>query len=145
MSNRFDKRKLFASLIMGILTLIISLVVADHLIGLTQFPAHQRRGFMAHMVLYAGLIGFPILFCKKTTWVYTLLNLPLYFILYFPMAEAAGSTYTHNFLRSSRGLITFPDYFGAGITAIYFWIVQSIVFFLLWSLRRIKSQKEKSA
>lgn len=145
MHNRVDKRKLFASLIMGVLTLIVSLVVADHLIGLTQQPAHQLKGILAQIVFYAGLIGLPILFCKNTTWVYTLLNLPLYFILYFPIAEATGSTYTHYFLRSSRSLIALPDYFGAGITTIYFGIIQSIVFLILWNLQRMKCRKEKKA
>lgn len=145
MSNRFDKRKLFASFIMGFLTLIVSLVVADHLIGLYQQPAHRLKGIFAHIVFYAGLIGLPALFCKKTSWIYTLFNLPLYFILYFPIADAAGSTYMHYFLRSSHGLITLPDYFGAGITTIYFWIVQSIVFFIMWSLHRIKCHKEKKS
>ena len=141
MRSKFDKRKLSAALIMGALTLLVSLVVADHFIGLSQTPAHQLRGVMAHIILYAGLVGFPMVFCRKTSWVYTLFNLPLYFILYFPIAEVVGSTFTHSLLRSSRGLIEFPDYFDAGITTVFFWSVQSIVFLVLWGLQRIKHRK----
>ena len=143
MDNKFNKRKLFSALIMGILTLIVSLIIADHFIGLAQYPADQLRGFVAHIVLYTDLIGLPMLYHKKTTWVYTISNLPLYFSLYFPIAEVAGSTYTHYFLRSSRSLNALPDYFGAGITAIYFWSIQSTVFFVLWILQRMKHTKEE--
>ena len=141
MSSKFYKRKLSAALVMGALTLLVSLVIADHFIGLSQTPAHQLRGVMAHIILYVGLVAFPMLFYRKTSWVYTLFNLPLYFILYFLIAEVAGSTFTHYFLRRTGGFIEFPDYFGAGITMVFFWSAQSIVFLVLWGLKKIKSHK----
>lgn len=139
MGGRVDRKKWIAAMIMGIFTVVLCLVIADHWIGLSQTPAHRTRENLAHIILYGGLVGLPILFYPKTTWPYTLLNLPLYFILYFPIAEIAGSAATHFFLRYAGGFIAFPDAFGAGITAVYFWSVQSVVFLVLWGVQRLQS------
>ena len=67
--------------VMGILTILLCLIVSDDLLGLNSPPARSQMG---HYVFWVSLIGLPLLFYKFVSWRYTLLNIPLYFLLYFP-------------------------------------------------------------
>ena len=68
--------------VMGILTILLCLIVSDDLLGLNSPPARSQIG---HYVFWVSLIGLPLLFYKFVSWRYTLLNIPLYFLLYFPI------------------------------------------------------------
>ena len=95
--------------VMGILTILLCLIVSDDLLGLNSPPARSQIG---HYVFWVSLIGLPLLFYKFVSWRYTLLNIPLYFLLYFPAYELCGLKHTHLFLQTS-GFISFPVWFGA--------------------------------
>ena len=75
--------------VMGILTILLCLIVSDDLLGLNSPPARSQIG---HYVFWVSLIGLPLLFYKFVSWRYTLLNIPLYFLLYFPAQSAWSDT-----------------------------------------------------
>ena len=106
--------------VMGILTILLCLIVSDDLLGLNSPPARSQMG---HYVFWVSLIGLPLLFYKFVSWRYTLLNIPLYFLLYFPVYELCGLKHTHLFLQTG-GFISFPVWFGAALVAAYFWGIQ---------------------
>lgn len=68
-------------MIMGVLTIFLCLVVADDIFGLNAPPARSQIG---HPIFWVSLIGLPLLFYKLVPWRYTLLNIPLYFLLILP-------------------------------------------------------------
>lgn len=103
--------------VMGILTILLCLIVSDDLLGLNSPPARSQIG---HYVFWVSLIGLPLLFYKFVSWRYTLLNIPLYFLLYFPIYELCGLKHTHLFLQTG-GFISFPVWFGAILVTAYFW------------------------
>ena len=82
--------------VMGILTILLCLIVSDDLLGLNSPPARSQMG---HYVFWVSLIGLPLLFYKFVSWRYTLLNIPLYFLLYFPIYELCGLKHTHYFSK----------------------------------------------
>ena len=82
---------------------------------------------MGHYVFWVSLIGLPLLFYKFVSWRYTLLNIPLYFLLYFPAYELCGLKHTHLFLQTG-GFISFPVWFGAALVAACFGGIQSLVY-----------------
>ena len=103
--------------VMGILTILLCLIVSDDLLGLNSRPARSQMG---DYVFWVSLIGLPLLFYKFVSWRYTLLNIPLYFLLYFPIYELCGLKHTHLFLQTG-GFISFPVWFGAALVAACFW------------------------
>ena len=123
--HRIFKKWLWAG-VMGILTILLCLIVSDDLLGLNSPPARSQIG---HYVFWVSLIGLPLLFYKFVSWRYTLLNIPLYFLLYFPIYELCGLKHTHLFLQTS-GFISFPVWFGAILVTACFWGIQSLVYLI---------------
>ncbi len=117
-------KRFFCAGMMGVLTILFCLIVADDLFGLSAPPARSQMG---HVIFWVGLIGLPLLFCRLVSWRYTLLNIPLYFLLYFPAYEICGLKHTH-FLLQRGGFINFGPVWGAGLVAALFWGVQSLVY-----------------
>lgn len=119
------KRFLYAGM-MGVLTIILCLIISDGVFGLNQPPAGSKVGIV---IFWISLIALPLIFYKLTQWRYTLLNIPLYFLLYFPIYEMFGLKHTHFFLQTG-GFIELPTYWGALLVAAIFWGVQSLVYML---------------
>lgn len=84
--HRIFKKWLWAG-VMGILTILLCLIVSDDLLGLNSPPARSQIG---HYVFWVSLIGLPLLFYKFVSWRYTSLNIPLYFLLYYPPMSCAA-------------------------------------------------------
>ena len=112
--------------VMGILTILLCLIVSDDLLGLNSPPARSQIG---HYVFWVSLIGLPLLFYKFVSWRYTLLNIPLYFLLYFPIYELCGLKHTHLFLQTGE-FISFPVWFGVILVTACFWGIQSLVYLI---------------
>lgn len=131
------RRFLYAG-IMGVLTILLCLVVADDILGLNAPPARSQMGYP---IFWVSLIGLPLLFYKLTPWRYTLLNIPLYFLLYFPVYELCGLKHTHLLLKAG-GFIEFGPLWGAMLVVALFWGVQSFVYFVcnvvlhFWKVRK---------
>lgn len=127
-TNR-EKRLIYVCM-MGVCTIFLSLVVADGMFGLNQPPAKASREFVGFPFFWSGMIALPLLFYKRVKWRDTLLNLPLYFLLYFPVYDMFGLKLTHSFLERG-GFFAFPSYMGAILVAVVFWGIQSIVFLVV--------------
>lgn len=137
------KMGLILGCIMGILTILMSLVVADGVFGLNQPPARATRALVGFLFFWCGMIVLPLLFYKGVKWRYTLQNLLLYFLLYFPISEMFGFQHEHYFLEAG-GFISFPTYWGAILVAIMFWGIQSFVFLAVniisFAVRKVKTK-----
>lgn len=133
MKSTNRKMSLIFGCIMGVLTILISLVVADGVFGLNQPPAKATRELVGFLFFWCGMIVLPLLFYKRVKWRYTLQNLLLYFLLYFPAYEVFGLKHTHFFLETG-GFITFPSYWNAILVAVIFWGIQSIMFLIINSI-----------
>lgn len=120
---------LIFSAIMGILTILLCLVVADGMIGLNHPPARKYIEFIGAVVFWVGIIALPLIFYKCVKWRYTLLNLPLYFLLYFPVCSVFGLKQEHLFLESG-GFLSFPASWGAIVVSFLFWGLQSLVYLI---------------
>lgn len=134
----WNKSLLYAG-IMGISTVLLSLVVADGVFGLNQPPARATRELIGFLFFWSGMIALPLLFYKRVKWRYTFQNLLLYFLLYFPVCKAFGFQHKHYFLETG-GFLSFPTYWGAILVAVVFWGIQSLVFLICkiiyWVLRK---------
>lgn len=71
------------------------------------------------------------------------MNLPLYYLLYFPIYEAFGLGHEHYFLQTG-GFISFSASWGAVLVAVVFWGLQSLVYLAInVVLYAIKKRKTK--
>ena len=114
------------TIIMGILTILLCLVVADGEFGLNPPPARSHMGIVVYWV---SIIVLPLLFYKCVPWRYTFLNLLLYFVLYFPVHELYSNNLTSMFLDTG-GFIAFPVWWYAALVSVVFWGTQSIVYLI---------------
>jgi len=133
MKTAHGKMSLIFGCVMGVLTILISLVVADGIFGLNQPPAKAARELVGFLFFWCGMIVLPLLFHKKLKWRDTLQNLLLYFLLYLPTYEVFGLKHTHFFLETG-GFIAFPSYWGGILVAVIFWGIQSIMFLIINSV-----------
>ena len=137
-----NKQKIFKKCLyagaMGLLTILLCLIVSDDLLGLNSRPARSQVG---HYVFWVSLIGLPLLFCKFVSWRYTLLNIPLYFLLYFPVYELCGLKHTHLFLQTGE-FISFPVWLGALLVTACFWGIQSLVYLMCNTVFRLLKKQQ---
>lgn len=128
--NNMNRSKIFGRFfyagIMGILTILLCLVIADDIFGLSAPPARSQMG---HPIFLVSLISLPLLFHKVVPWKYTLLNIPLFFLLYFPVYELCGTKLTHSLLETN-GFLESGPLLGAILVTALFWGVQSLVYFV---------------
>lgn len=137
------KTGLICAVIMGVLTTFLCLIVADGIIGLNYPPARKHIGYVGAAVFWFGMIALPLIFHKWVKWRYTLMNLPLYYLLYFPIYEAFGLGHEHYFLQTG-GFISFSASWGAVLVAVVFWGLQSLVYLAInVVLYAIKKRKTK--
>ena len=106
------------------------LVVADGMIGMNYPPARKHIEYMGAAIFWIGIIALPLIFHKWVKWRYTLLNLPLYFLLYFPIYDVFGLKHEHLFLDSG-GFLPLPTFWGAIMVAVVFWSLQSLVYLIV--------------
>ncbi len=120
-------KQILWTLLLGLLTMFFCLYIADDVLGLNQPPAKAWRMYLGWGIHWAFLIGLPILLHKRIRWVYTLLNLLVYFLLFLLVDAICGIRQHHGFL-SSGGFLSFGAAFGAAIVMVRFWTVQSLTF-----------------
>lgn len=128
-----------SALLMGVLTALFCLLVADGLLGL-QAPNDYlffHYALPGTMIFWFALIGLPLAFRKTVKWRDTTVNLFLIFVLYFvlrPIPGALGIWRHSKFLRSTRdGLIEFPgqDLLLAAFITVLMWGVQAAILLAL--------------
>ena len=136
------------ALLMGVLTALFCLLVADGLLGLAGFQGETaiRYSRMGNLIYRAALIGLPLVFAKRVKWKDTFVNLAAYPLLYLAAAWAAegldalGITRQRKFLGFFSGvLFSFPGEKLLVITlmTLRLWLVQAAI---LWILEQLEEQ-----
>ena len=154
MENKMKQGYLFAFII-GLLTVLVCMVVADGLIGIEgtihdyiEYPdGHHEFSLKVsdptgRIIFRLGLFCIPVLFAWKTKVKYTWINLPLYMAAWYICYFIFGESVKHRYLaHPAQGFISFGNEFTSVTTTLLFWIVQAIVLlivhFLLFIIRKI--------
>ena len=150
MKNQNHEKSIGFALVMGLLTMIFCLVIADGLLGIQGSRVDNGGGTdyldtdvkTGAIVFWIFLIGLPVLVAKCVRWVHTIPHLLLYFALYFPVSFHFGSSISHTFLDRA-GLFS-VTWLSALITAVVFWGVQSVIF-IICDIARYVWKKCKNA
>jgi len=132
-------------ILMAVLTVFFCLAFSDGILNMYAYKTmhYWQDVLLGRIVFCIFIVLLPLIFAKKVKWKHTIINLPLYFLMYFPVAEIFGYSQGHLFLRFG-GFISFPDYFGATIVAIVFWSIQSLTYMLLFILKKLKKTENNS-
>lgn len=145
-----NKRKqgYFYALIIGFLTVLVCMVIADGFVGIAgtihdyKELADGTHEFMlkvsdptGRIIFWGGLLAIPLLFSVKTKVRYTWVNLPLYFVAWYICFLIFGESVKHRYLaHPAQGFISFGNEFTSVTTTLLFWIVQALVLLAARSL-----------
>jgi hypothetical protein len=79
------------------------------------------------IVFWVSVVSLPIVAKKFVQWRYTIINLPLYYALYFPISvyhwNGGGRYFFHN-----GGFIAIPNWASALLMAFLLWALESVVY-----------------
>lgn len=144
--------------IMGILTAIICLVIADGCIGVAgTIKDFKDLGNGYHeftlstsdptgrYIFWIGLLALPVLFSGRTKVKYTWGNLLIYLLTWYICIGIFGESPKHRYLaHPARGWITIGEGLQPFSVMIMMWFVQAIVLwaiaFLCFVMRKLKSR-----
>ena len=157
MDNKRKQGYLYA-IIMGLLTVLVCMVIADGLIGI-EGTIHDYIEYedghheftlkvsdpTGRIIFRIGLFCIPVLVAWKTKVKYTWINLPLYMAAWYICCFVFGESVKHRYLaHPAQGFISFGNEFTSITTTLMFWIVQAIVLwlitFLCFIIRKIVSK-----
>lgn len=156
MENKRRQGYVYA-IIMGLLTVLVCMVIADGLIGIEGTIRDYKEfedGYheftlkvsdpTGRYIFWIGLLSIPVLFSWKTKVRYTWVNLPLYFVAWYLCSWIFGESVKHRYLaHPAQGFISIGEGFTSLWTTLLFWIVQAIVLwiitFLCFLIRKIVS------
>ena len=144
MENKEGQGYVYA-VVMGLLTTIICLVIADGLIGVAgtiQDFEDLGNGYhtftlstsdpTGRYIFWIGLIGLPVLFASKAKVKYTWVNLPIYLLAWYICSGIFGESPNHQYLaHPARGWLTIGEGLDPFSVMIMLWLVQAIV---LWAI-----------
>lgn len=156
------KKSYLLSLLLGLLTVIVCLAIADGMIGVigtigdytedefgnVEFTLHVKDP-TGRIIFGAGLILLPLIFgwfiSPKHTWV----NLPLYLLAWYILSAIFGSQVNHRFLaHPSTGFIDFFSEFTPFFTTLYLWVNQLVILLAVklgqYILRKIKARRQSN-
>ena len=137
------KNALIHTVIMATLTIFFCLFLADGLLFMDAYvSSHFWKDVLpGRVVFFISIVVLTLLFHKKVAWKYTLINLILYFGLYFPVYLICDNFnkqgMRHLFMPGGRGFIDFPPVFYAIIVSITFWGLQSFIYFICFIIKTI--------
>ncbi len=160
MENKRKQGYVYA-FIVGLLTVLVCMVVADGFIGIAG-TIHDYKEFedghheftlkvsdpTGRIIFWIGILVIPMLFSLKTKVRYTWINLPLYLTAWYLCSWIFGESVKHQYLaHPARGFISFGDEFVSVGTTLLFWVLQAtvlwIVNFLCFIVRKfVNRQKE---
>lgn len=150
MENKRKQGYVYA-LIMGILTVLVCMVIADGFVGV-EGTIHDYKEFAdghhefalkvsdptGRYIFWIGLFGISALFSWKTKVKYTWVNLPLYLAAWYACSWIFGESVKHRYLaHPAQGFISFGEEFTVVTTTLWFWLVQAIVLWIIAFLRFI--------
>lgn len=148
--------------IMGVLTAIICLAIADGCIGVAgTIKDFKDLGNGYHeftlstsdptgrYIFWIGLISLPILFACKVKVKYTWGNMPIYLLAWYICSGIFGESPKHQYLaHPARGWITIGEGLEPFSVMIMMWFVQAIVLwaiaFLCFVMSKIKNRTKAS-
>lgn len=156
------KKSYLLSLLLGLLTVIVCLAIADGMIGVigtigdytedefgnVEFTLHVKDP-TGRIIFGAGLILLPLIFgwfiSPKHTWV----NLLLYLLAWYALSAIFGSQVNHRFLaHPSTGFIDFFSEFTPFFTTLYLWVNQLVILLAVklgqYILRKIKARRQSN-
>ena len=157
---KYHLKNIFWALVMGVLTMITCLYIAERHLGIQGFIEYEygatgrvigwslNRSFQPGLWFrWICLIGLPLLFARKVRWRYTWVNLLLFFALYFPIRMIAKPwPYMFYLSDSSNGIINIPWIVLPFMMTFHFWGVQSLVYLayntVSWILKSYKKDSE---
>ncbi len=133
------------AIIMGLLTAIICLAIADGCIGVAgTIKDFEDLGNGYHTftlstsdptgryIFWIGLIGLPVIFASKIRVKYTWGNLPIYLLGWYICSGFFGESPKHQYLaHPARGWIAIGEGLEPFSVMIMMWFVQAIV---LWAI-----------
>lgn len=140
MENKRKQGYIYA-LIIGMLTVLVCMVIADGFIGIEgtihdyieYADGHHEFALKVsdptgRIIFWVGILGIPVLFSRKTKVRYTWVNLPLYLAAWYICSWVFGESVKHRYLaHPAQGFISFGNGFTSVTTTLLFWIVQAIV------------------
>ena len=150
------------AVIMGILTAIICLAIADGLIGVAgTIKDFKDLGNGYHeftlstsdptgrYIFWIGLLGLPVLFASKVTVKNTWVNLPRYLVAWYICSGLFGDSPNHQYLaHPARGWLTIGEGLEPFSVMIMLWLVQAIVLwaiaFLCSIIRKMKNKPKEA-
>ena len=148
--------------IMGVLTAIICLAIADGCIGVAgTIKDFEDLGNGYHTftlstsdptgryIFWIGLLVLPILFAGKVKVRYTWANLPIYLLAWYICSGIFGESPKHQYLaHPARGWLTIGEGLEPFSVMIMMWFVQAIVLwaiaFLCFVMGKLKTRTKES-
>ena len=108
------------AVILGIATLFFCVILSDGILNM-------RQSAVGVIVFWVSVVSLPIVAKKFVKWRYTLINLPLYYALYFPISAYPWNGGGRYFFQNG-GFIVIPDWASALLTAFLLWALESVVY-----------------
>lgn len=150
MENKRKEGYVYA-VIMGLLTILVCLIIADGLIGIEGTIKDYKEyadGYhefilvtsnpTGRYVFWIGLLGISVLFSWKTKIKYTWINLPVYFAAWYLCLWIFGESVKHRYLaHPAQGFISFGEGFVSLGTTVFLWLMQVIILGIMTLLRFI--------
>ena len=161
MGNKKIQEYTYAT-VMGLLTAIICLAIADGCIGVAgTIKDFESLGNGYHTfalstsdptgryIFWIGLLVLPVLFARKVKVKYTWGNLPIYLLAWYTCSGIFGESPKHQYLaHPARGWLTIGEGLEPFSVMLMLWLVQAIVLwaiaFLCFVIRKMKN-KPKAA
>ena len=150
------------AVIMGLLTSIICLAIADGWIGVAgTIKDFEDLGNGYHTftlstsdptgryIFWIGLLGLPVLFASKVKVKYTCVNLPIYLLAWYICSGIFGDSPKHQYLaHPARGWLTIGEGLEPFSVMIMLWLVQAIVLwaiaFLGFVIQKLKNRSKEA-
>ena len=130
MLNRIFSRKRKLSMLMAVLTISFCLILADGIIGISAPYNRETITLPGRIVFWAFLIGLPVVFSIWISPVDTFINIPVFYLLYFPvqMFFAKNNLYLdrrmRGFFMNQGGFDVTPPWLDGILTTVIFFVIQ---------------------
>ena len=117
------------AILLGIATLFFCVILSDGILNM-------RQNAVGVIIFWVSIVSLPIVAKKYVKWLYTLINLPLYFVLYFPISAYQWNGGGRYFFQNG-GFIAFPNWVNALLTAFILWVLESVVYTIVSLIHRL--------
>ena len=149
LNTQISKEKWLA-ILMALLTVIFCLVIADGILGTdghvekgegvegNTWYIHDQTGLI---FFRRSMIVITVVFALLVDWKHIWVVIPVYTLLYLPVNAYFGESPQHTYLdKSTFAMFTIgPDlsFLRPLLTAIQFWVMQSLIFLAVWPVRAL--------